>query len=70
MHYGKSLVIAMALKGVSNKNLAEYLKQAPQTVSSWKRSGSIKQITLVKICKFLEMEVSDFVKLSEGQNVR
>lgn len=68
MHLGRSLEIAIALKGISNNKLAKHLKQAPQTVSSWKRSGNIKQSTLVKICEYFKMEVSEFVALGEKKS--
>lgn len=65
MDLGKSLNVAIALKGIKTKDLAEGVDTSRQQVANWKRTGAIKQASLVKICIFLEMKVSEFVALGE-----
>jgi len=66
MDLGKSLKVALALKGMKHKELAAALNTSSQQVSNWIRSGAIKQTSLVAICETLEMPVSEFIALGEG----
>ena len=65
MNCGKSLGIALAMKRVKRKDLAEAVGVVPQQVSNWVSSGSMSNSNLVKVCDALDMKVSDFVKLGE-----
>ena len=66
MDLGKSLRIAIAMKGIKQKQLAIELKTSDQQVSNWVNSGAIKQKSLVDMCKFFDMKVSEFISLGEG----
>jgi len=65
MDLGKSLKVALAIKGVMNKELAEKLNVKTQQVTNWIRRGKIKQSYLIAICELLEMSVSEFIALGE-----
>lgn len=65
MELGISLKMALAKKGVRNKEFATLLGTSEQQISNWIKSGAIKQSNLKLICKVLEMKVSDFVALGE-----
>ena len=66
MNLGKSLKIAIATKEIKTKDLADGLLVSRQQVSNWKRTGSISSSRLVDICKYFDMEVSEFIALGEG----
>ena len=66
MQLGKSLKVALAVKGLKRKELAERLSIQPNHVSIWIRTGRISQTYLEDICEALEMPVSEFVRLGEG----
>ena len=66
MDLGRSLKIALAQKGKRNKDLVEALDVGPVLVSLWIRHGKMNHTNLERICKFLEMPVSEFVALGEN----
>lgn len=65
MNLSRSLEIAIATKGIKKKHLAKELGTSSQQVSNWISSGSIKQSSIIDICKFFEMPVSEFIALGE-----
>ena len=65
MDLSKSLKVAIAMKGVKHKDLAEQLGTTSQQISNWIKSGAIKQSSLVSICGCLGFSVSEFVALGE-----
>lgn len=65
MDLGKSLRIAVAMKGIKQKELAENFGTSRQQISNWMNTGIIKQSNLVKICEFFGMKVSEFIALGE-----
>ena len=65
MNLSKSLKVAIALKGVKHKDLAEQLGTTSQQVSNWIKSGAIKQSSLAPLSKALGFSVSEFVALGE-----
>ena len=67
MNCGKSLGIALAMKGMKRKDLADAVGVVPQQVSNWVSSGSMSSSNLTKVCDVLKMKVSDFVKLGESE---
>lgn len=68
MDLGISLKTAIFNKGIRSKDLAKFLGTQPQQVTNWKRTGAIQQSTLIKICEFFEMEVSEFIALGEEKS--
>lgn len=67
MNLSKSLEVAIAMKGIKKKELAEWMQTTPQQVSNWIGSGSIKQATIIELCKFFNMPVSEFIALGESK---
>lgn len=65
MDLGKSLEIALVKKGVKKSELAKQMNVVPQQVSQWIKTKAIKQTSLVSICEFLDMPVSEFIALGE-----
>ena len=65
MDLGKSLRVAMARKGIKNKELAEHMGVHTAHITTWRREGSIGRDNLVAIADYFEMPVSEFVKLGE-----
>jgi len=67
MNIGKSLKIALALKEVKQKDLAEYLDVHHQAVSRWCQSEDqgMHLHTLNQICDFLGMTPSELLSLGE-----
>ncbi len=65
MDLSKSLKVAIAMKGVKHKDLAEQLGTTSQQISNWLKSGAIKQSSLIPISKALDLSVSKFVALGE-----
>ena len=65
MDLSKSLRISIATKGIRQKELAESLSTSRQQIGIWLATGVIKQSSLVDICKYFEVKVSEFIKLGE-----
>lgn len=65
MDLGKSLIMAMAKKGIKNKELAEVLETTPQQISIWRASGGISRPAVVNLANHFEMKVSEFIALGE-----
>lgn len=65
MNFKKSLKIALAKKGMKQIDLAQEVKVTGQTVTNWIRNNSISLEYLDKVCKALDMPVSEFVALGE-----
>ena len=65
MDLRKSLRKAIANDGIKHKDLADKLGTSSQQISNWLKSGSIKQTSLVAICKVFNMPVSEFIALGE-----
>jgi DNA-binding Xre family transcriptional regulator len=65
MNLGKSLKVALAMKGMKNKELAEKLGVNRRQVTNWICTGSIRKDTQIKICEIFEMKASEFVALGE-----
>lgn len=67
MDLSKSLKVAIAMKGVKHKDLANQLGTTSQQISNWLKSGAIKQSSLLPISKALDLSVSEFIALGEQQ---
>ncbi len=67
MDIGKSLKLALVIKELSQKELAENFQVHHQVVSRWCNSedSGMSLTTLVGICFALDMKVSDFIALGE-----
>lgn len=65
MHLGTSLKIALAMKNLKNKELAEHLGVSSAQVSNWVSSGKMTLANLNRVCDALGMSVSEFVALGE-----
>lgn len=65
MNYGKSLKVALAMRGVKRQDLAKELGVVPQQVSNWVTSGKISNDNLKRVCAALKMKVSYFIELGE-----
>ena len=65
MDLSKSLRMVIAEKGIKHKDLAKSLNTTSQQVSNWLGTGGIKQSSIVEICEFFEIPVSEFIALGE-----
>lgn len=65
MNLSKSLEMALVVRGMKKKELAESLGVKPQQVSKWCGTGNISKTNIEQICNLLEMPVSEFVALGE-----
>ena len=65
MDLAKSLRIALAERNIKRTELAKQLGVSRQIVSTWVNTGGISRVNLELTCKFLDMNVSDFVALGE-----
>lgn len=65
MDLRKSLRVAIALKGVRNIDVAEYLGITPQQITNWLREGNINSQNITKLCAYFEMQASEFIALGE-----
>lgn len=61
MHAGRAIKKLQDDKGLSGNDLADILGVVPQQLSRWRNSEDMKLSTIVKLCKALEIEVSDFI---------
>lgn len=65
MNLGKSIRVALAIKDMKNKDLAEKLETSSQQVSNWIKTGAMNNDTLQTICRAIDMPVSEFIALGE-----
>lgn len=66
INLGKSIKVALAQNEMKRTELAETMEVSKQQVSNWIRSGTMNLSTLVTICAVLNMPVSEFIALGEG----
>ncbi len=64
MDLGKSLRVAMAKKGIKNKDLAKELGVKPQQISNW-LSGSIGKSSVESLSGHFDLKISEFIALGE-----
>lgn len=65
MNLGISLKVALARSPLNNKMLAEMIPTSQQQVTNWISSGNISTKNLKRICKILDLKVSEFIALGE-----
>jgi DNA-binding Xre family transcriptional regulator len=65
MNLSKSLKIALAMRGFTQKNLGELSGLGAATLGYMSKFGQCSTTTLEAICKVLEMKVSEFIALGE-----
>lgn len=66
MNLKKSLRIAIAIKEMTQGDLADQAGYSRQQVTNWITRDRIPQPALVKICDVLGMQVSEFIALGEN----
>lgn len=64
MDAGKSLRVAMAMRGVKNKKLAEDMGVSNQQVTNW-LSGPVGLGNIKSLSEYFGMKVSAFIALGE-----
>lgn len=63
---GKSIKVAIALKGKNQTEIAKGLDVTRQTVSNWINGSQFMRANkMLELCRLLDMKASDFVKLGE-----
>ncbi len=67
MNLGKSLTMALAERGIGNKEVAAGLDTTSQQITLWKK-GRISHNNLVSLCVFLKIPVSEFIALGEEKS--
>ena len=65
MDVGKSLKVAIAMRGINQKQFSEGMKISRQVASNWMNTGNMKLSNLNLVCAFLKMKVSFFIALGE-----
>lgn len=65
MHIGKSIRVAMAMRGLRRPQLAERLQVTGPTVSTMLSRPTCSGQTLQSLAKIFGMKVSEFVALGE-----
>jgi DNA-binding Xre family transcriptional regulator len=65
MNLSKSLKIALAMRGLTQKQLGELSGLGAVTLSYMSRVGQCSTTTLQAICNVLEMKASEFIALGE-----
>ena len=65
MNTGKAILVALAMKEMTRKQLAEAVGLAPETVYSMCKSKNASTRTLLRVAGALGMKVSELVKLGE-----
>lgn len=65
MDLKKSLRVAMALKNVRPSDVAEALGIATPHVYAWLKTGGMTQKNMIRLARYFEMAMSDFIKLGE-----
>lgn len=65
MDLAKSLRVAMALKNVRPADVAEALGIASPHVYAWLKTGSMTQKNMIRLARYFEMTMSEFIKLGE-----
>ena len=66
MNLIKSLAMAKAITGITNKRISGELNTSQQQVANWCRTGAIKQSNIVAMAKVFDMKVSEFIALGES----
>lgn len=67
MNLKKSITFAVAHKEMSMADLAEKMGVHINQIYNWRRSGTIRQSHLEKMCEALDMKVSEFIALGEDK---
>ena len=68
MNIGKSLKVAMAIHGISNKKLAKDIKESEVNVSRWRSDYSgVDNTKLNILAGYFDMKVSEFIALGEDK---
>jgi len=67
MNIKKSLNIALAKKGIKKGEFAEKLGVSRARLYAMQNQKRVNPETLTKLSKALDMEVSEFIALSEGE---
>ena len=62
--FGKSLRLAQVKLGVSSSELAAQMGITKQQVSQWRYREDAKLSLVVKVCKHLEIDVYDFLRMA------
>ena len=62
--FGKSLRLAQVKLGVSSSELAADMGITKQQVSQWRYREDAKLSLVVKVCKHLEIDVFEFLRLA------
>lgn len=65
MHIGKSIRVAMAMRGLRRSQVAEGLKVTGPTVSTMLSRATCSGQTLQALSDLFQMKVSEFVALGE-----
>lgn len=65
MNVGKSIRVALAKKGMTQRQLAEQLGMLPTSLSQLASQQSCTGATLEKLARALGMKASEFVALGE-----
>lgn len=65
MNVGKSIRVALAKKGMTQRQLAEQLGMLPTSLSQLASQQSCTGATLEKLARTLGMKASEFVALGE-----
>jgi len=66
MDLGKSLKIALAIRGINQTELAQLVGVSSKRISVWSCNGTISSANLRLISKALDMPVSEFIRLGES----
>ena len=65
MNLGKSLKIALAMKEIKQKELADKIDVSPQQISNWVSNGRISSPNQEVVSKALGMKLREFIALGE-----
>jgi transcriptional regulator with XRE-family HTH domain len=65
MNIGRSIKIAVAKRGIKQKDLAEQMGVTPSSISQLASQASCTGDTLARLAAAFNMKVSDFIALGE-----
>jgi len=65
MNTGKSLKIALIKAGKSQDWLAKEMSVSKQQICNWCATKTMRGVTMIKICSFLELDCSVFIAFGE-----
>lgn len=68
MNLSKSLRVALAMREKTQTDLANHLGKDRQIISKWAVSGKMSRVSIELTCKYLDMNVSEFVALGEDHD--